>query len=68
MAVPFFFLLQLHLTMMSKGETFDAREIQRMFREKDWGEYKIEKADISQRIWGFSNVYYPSHGSLTFPA
>lgn len=60
--------LKLHLTMMSKGETFDAREIQRVFREKDWGEYKIEKADISQRIWGFSNVYYPSHGSLTFPA
>uniref|UniRef100_A0A0D3BBL7 A-kinase anchor protein 7-like phosphoesterase domain-containing protein n=1 Tax=Brassica oleracea var. oleracea TaxID=109376 RepID=A0A0D3BBL7_BRAOL len=29
--------LKLHLTMMSKGETFDAREIQRVFREKDWG-------------------------------
>ncbi|CAN6819431.1 unnamed protein product, partial [Brassica oleracea] len=29
--------LRLHLTMMSKGETFDAREIQRMFREKDCG-------------------------------
>ncbi|KAF2613546.1 hypothetical protein F2Q70_00010053 [Brassica cretica] len=28
--------LKLHLTMMSKGETFDAREIQRVFREKDW--------------------------------
>ncbi|CAH2053562.1 unnamed protein product [Thlaspi arvense] len=51
--------LKLHVTMMnatyrkdkSKGMTFDAREIHKVFGEKLWGEYLIREAHISKRSW-----------------
>ncbi|KAJ0238485.1 AKAP7_NLS domain-containing protein [Hirschfeldia incana] len=49
--------LKLHVTIMnatyrrdkSKGMTFDAQEIHKVFGKKDWGEYLIREAQISKR-------------------
>ncbi|KAJ8755860.1 hypothetical protein K2173_024405 [Erythroxylum novogranatense] len=69
--------LKLHATVMNvrhrkrkqrrRRDSFDARGIFEKFGTKDWGEYVIREAHLSQRFAFDENGYYHCCASIPFP-
>eukprot|EP00252_Welwitschia_mirabilis_P018980 TRINITY_DN426_c0_g1_i4.p1 TRINITY_DN426_c0_g1~~TRINITY_DN426_c0_g1_i4.p1 ORF type:complete len:489 (-),score=124.25 TRINITY_DN426_c0_g1_i4:391-1857(-) len=71
--------LKLHATLMNsrhrrrrgkkvkKDNSFDARPVIKQYGSKDWGEYVISGAHLSQRFCYDGNGYYQCCASIPFP-
>ncbi|XP_047962090.1 uncharacterized protein LOC125206919 [Salvia hispanica] len=65
--------LKLHVTLMStrfrttmKEKPFDANAILKRYRNKEWGDYRVSEAHLSER-GKFDNGYYRCCARLPFP-